>query len=143
MDRSRQLRFGGKQFVVVMAAVCSLGLVGFVIGAEKAPTPSITLPCTVVEVTDGDTVVVQLRLVTSVRLKDCWAQELGSGGELAKRRLTKLAEGKDATLSIDLSDAKRLGDVFSFGRVVGTLWIDGDCVNRQLVREGFATKAKP
>jgi endonuclease YncB( thermonuclease family) len=143
MDRSGRIRIGWKRIVVVMAAVCSLGLVGFVIGAEKAPTPSITLPCTVVEVTDGDTVVVQLRLVTSVRLKDCWAQELGSGGERAKRRLTKLAEGKDATLSIDLSDARRLGDVFSFGRVIGTLWIDGNCVNRQLVKEGLATEVKP
>jgi endonuclease YncB( thermonuclease family) len=143
MDRSGELRFDVKPIVAIVAALCSLGLVRFVIGAEKAPTPSITLPCTVVEVTDGDTVVVQLRLVTSVRLKDCWAQELGSGGEPAKRRLTKLAEGKDATLSIDLTDARRLGDVFSFGRVVGTLWIDGNCVNRQLVKEGLASKSKP
>ena len=143
MDRSDQLRFGVKQIVAIVSVVCSFGPVGSVISSEKAPTPNLTLPCTVVEVTDGDTVVVELRLVASVRLKDCWAKELGSGGEPAKRRLTKLAEGKDATLSIDLSDARRLGDVFSFGRVVGTLWINGDCVNRQLVKEGFATKAKP
>jgi endonuclease YncB( thermonuclease family) len=143
MDRSGELEFDGKRIVAVLAAVCIFGLVGLVIGAERAPTPNLSLPCTVVEVTDGDTVVVQLRLVTSVRLKDCWAQELGSGGEPAKRRLTKLAEGKDATLSIDLTDARRLGDVFSFGRVVGTLWIDGNCVNRQLVKEGFASESKP
>jgi endonuclease YncB( thermonuclease family) len=133
----------GWRQIAALTAVCWVSFLDFAFAAERAPQPGITLPCTVTEVTDGDTVVVQLRLTTSVRLKDCWAKELGSGGEPAKNRLTKLAEGKDATLTIDLSEAKRLGDVFSFGRVIGTLWIEGDCVNRQLVKEGFATKVKP
>ncbi len=135
-------RTGWKR-IAALSAICWVSLLGFAFAAERAPQPSITLPCTVAEVTDGDTVVVNVRITTSVRLKDCWAKELGSGGEPAKNRLTKLAQGKDATLSIDLSEAKRPGDVFSFGRVIGTLWIDGTCVNRQLVREGFATKSKP
>ncbi len=138
-----KFRIGWNRIAAALWAIYLVSLLGAVFAAERAPQPSITLPCTIAEVTDGDTVVVQLRLTTSVRLKDCWAKELGSGGEPAKNRLTKLAEGKDATLTIDLSEAKRLGDVFSFGRVIGTLWIEGDCVNRQLVKEGFATKVKP
>jgi endonuclease YncB( thermonuclease family) len=137
------VQIGWNRMVVALTAACWISLLGLAYAAERAPQPSITLPCTIAEVTDGDTVVVQLRLTASVRLKDCWAKELGSGGEPAKNRLTKLAQGKDATLTIDLSEAKRLGDVFSFGRVIGTLWIEGDCVNRQLVKEGFATKVKP
>ncbi len=134
---------GWNRIVVALTAICWISVLGIAFSAERAPQPGITLPCTIAEVTDGDTVVVQMQLVASVRLKDCWAKELGSGGEPAKNRLTKLAQGKDATLSIDLSEAKRLGDVFSFGRVIGTLWIDGDCVNRRLVKEGFATESKP
>ena len=134
---------GWNRIAAALSAICWVSLLGLACAAERAPQPGITLPCTVAEVTDGDTVVVQLRLTTSVRLKDCWAKELGSGGEPAQNRLTKLAQGKEATLSIDLSEAKRLGDVFSFGRVIGTLWIDGDCVNRRMVKEGFVTEAKP
>jgi endonuclease YncB( thermonuclease family) len=143
MNRSGKRQIGWQRIAAALSAICWVSLLGFACAAERAPTPNLTLPCTVVEVTDGDTVVVELRLVASVRLKDCWAKELGSGGEPAKRRLTKLAESKDATLSIDLSEAKRLGDVYSFGRVIGTLWIDGTCVNRRLVKEGFATESKP
>jgi endonuclease YncB( thermonuclease family) len=95
-----------------------------------------------VEVTDGDTVVVQVRILASVRLKDCWAKELREGGQPAKNRLIELAKGKDATLCVDLSGTRRLGDVFTFGRVVGTLWIDDLNVNRQMVDEGLATETK-
>lgn len=136
-------RIGWNRIAVALFAVCWIGLLGIAFSAERAPQPGIALPCTIAEVTDGDTVVVQLQLTTSVRLKDCWAKEMGSGGEPAQKRLTKLAQGKDATLFIDLSEARRLGDVFSFGRVIGTLWIDGDCVNRRLIKEGLATESKP
>ena len=125
-----------------LVAGCCLGLLGLAVAADPSPPPSITLPCTVVEVTDGDTVVVQVTLQASVRLKDCWARELRDGGQPAKQRLTELAKGKDGTLSVDLTDAKRLGDVFTFGRVVGTLWIDGTCVNRRMVEEEYATETR-
>lgn len=130
------------QIVAAVICTCCLGLVALAVATDRSPPPGITLPCTVVEVTDGDTVVVQVRVLAAVRLKDCWAKELRDGGHPAKNRLIELAKGRNATLCVDLSGTRRLGDVFTFGRVVGTLWVDDLNVNRRMVDEGLATETK-
>lgn len=109
------------------------------------PEPSITLPCEVVAVHDGDTVTVEGTWRTNVRLLNVWAPELREpGGKKALDHVSKLVRSRKATLSIPLDGARSIGDVMTFGRVLGEIWMDDGCesVNTLMVRDGFATREK-
>jgi endonuclease YncB( thermonuclease family) len=110
-----------------------------------APQPSITLPCEVVAVTDGDTVTVEGTWRTKVRLLNVWAPERSApGGKKATDHISKLVHSRKATLSIPFDRARSIGDVMTFDRVLGEIWMDGECesVNTYMVRDGFATLEK-
>jgi len=108
------------------------------------------LPCVITQIVDGDTVTVEITLQARVRLEDCWAPETTGGTETtkaaglaSKQHLSQIAEGKRGGLLVVLDGAKRLDDVFSFGRIVGRVWCEdaGDLARKQVLSgHAFATK---
>lgn len=108
---------------------------------EPAATPSLTLPCRVISIHDGDTCTVEVITRLNVRLLDCWAPEVTGDerpeGLKSKRRLEELAADKQGLLTIPLHDT--VGKSFTFGRVLARLSVDGRDVSQAMVGEGFAT----
>lgn len=125
-------------------------LVGIVTLRAEAPPVGWTVPVKVVEVYDGDTVVVEIRKRVRVRLLDCWAPEVRTKnadekkkGYASKDHLKEiLPEGSDAVLHIPGS--VDVGRSISFGRFLGRIWAPGDKddVSAQQVEAGHATKSK-
>lgn len=131
----------------LQAAVLSVALFNSghppAVAEHVQPLPELRLPCRVVEVWDGDTVTVELKMRARVRLLDCWAPELrDAGGKTSRERMRQLAEGQGAILSVPLDRADRLDDVLTFGRILGRVYVKGVDVGGQLVREGLATREK-
>jgi endonuclease YncB( thermonuclease family) len=89
----------------------------------------------VISVHDGDTVtfarphgkpiIIRLANIDCPELKQPY-------GVLAKSLTEMLADGKDATVIITGSDR--------YGRKIGTVYVDGHCVNEELVKYGLAWK---
>jgi endonuclease YncB( thermonuclease family) len=123
--------------ISVLVAVCV-----YLEGAD-APKPAITVPCHVVSVHDGDTLTVEVRMRVNTRLLSCWSPELREPkGPAARDHLTALAAGRDGTLEIPFDRADNASDLFTFGRVLGRVWIDGKDVGEVMVADGFATREK-
>jgi len=107
------------------------------------PSPQLAVPCRVTHVVDGDTVDVELALTLRVRLLDCWAPELSDlAGLTSKKALQKRVEGQEATLQVPIGDDGVLRDIFSFGRVLGRLWVTGQDVSQLQVKDGHAAAEK-
>lgn len=106
-----------------------------------------TTPCVVVDVYDGDTVVVDVTRRLRVRLLDCWAEEIRGGtpetkekAETARAHLENfLSDAVSVVLHIPIedNDAK---DWMSMGRVLGRLFADGRDVSVEMVDAGQATR---
>lgn len=100
---------------------------------EVRPPLGHTVAVEVVDVIDGDTIEVRLALRTRVRLLSCWAPETRTAdarekaqGLKAKAALEQLAAGRKGVLFVPTAGAARVGDVWSFDRVLGHVWLDGD-----------------
>ena len=111
----------------------------------KGPKCCLCIPCKVVKVYDVDTATrVEVKVELSVRYDNCWGPELntekGQEGKLAAKR----AEGKEGILYVDLSDCNNLSDLFTFGRVVGEIWLDGEeqSESQKMVSLGLASTTK-
>ena len=99
---------------------------------QTKPPRGLTTEGRVVEVYDGDTVVVEVCYLVRVRLLDCWAPEIRTKDEREKAAgyasRDALADylGPEAkvTLFVPSADAKTAGDVTSMGRVLGSIWVD-------------------
>lgn len=101
----------------------------------------LTVPVRVVRVLDGDTIEVELRRAVTVRLEDCWAKEMREpGGKEAKENLQKLADTQTAILHVPWKS--KTSDIFTFGRVVGRLYVEGKDISELQVIQGFATREK-
>lgn len=108
-----------------------------------------TTDCVVVDVYDGDTVVVDVTRRLRVRLLDCWAEEVRGGTEESRERAQAakayledfLAGAQAVVLHIpaDDNDAK---DWMSMGRVLGRLFADRADVSVEMVQAGHATAIK-
>ncbi len=110
---------------------------------ELAPPKALCFPVKVTTVHDGDTAKVTVQFELTVRYDDCWAPELKDPGGKEARDSAKKAEGKSGRLFVDLSDAKNLADILTFGRVVGELWLDGATESesdRQIRTKNASTK---
>lgn len=118
---------------------------------RKIPPPSgWTTAARITEVYDGDTITVEVTRRFRVRLLDCWAPEIRTRDAEEKARgleaashLTALAEGRDAILHVPLEGIDA-ADAWSFGRVLGHVWVVGDDVSLsvRMVEAGHATKTK-
>jgi endonuclease YncB( thermonuclease family) len=88
----------------------------------------------VVAVLDGDTVTVLDDLDKAkfrIRLSGIDAPEKKQAfGAAAKKHLSGLIFGKMVSV--------RFKEVDRYGRIVGTIWIDGEDINRRMLRDGMA-----
>ena len=121
---------------------------------KKRPPFGLHLPCKLLEVRDGDTVVVTISggYRWPVRLKDCWAPEKHTPeGKAAKAKTEEiLAKAEQLSLFVELDQAKLATEdvnilklFTTFDRLVGHLFIDDEnTLNEELVRAGHATRAK-
>lgn len=113
------------------------------------PEPGLTARAIVSRVVDGDTVEVLVTIPVTVRLKDCWAPEIHGidkvAGLLSKQKLEELLPAKSHVLvDINTKEVHALSGVFTFGRVVGDIWIDSleHSIANEMVRTGFASNEK-
>lgn len=119
------------------------------LGLILLPPVGLTTPCRVLEVYDGDTITVELRIPIRVRLLDCWAPEVKTKdvtekqlGIKSREHLVSLAQGKEATMFIPFVGVERLDGVFTFGRVLAHVWVDGQSLSESQVEAGHATVRK-
>ena len=110
------------------------------------PPLGITARAIVKRVLDGDTLDVELVLPCRVRLLNCWAPELHTEeGKKSKDALCTLSpEGSRVVLQIPTTDAQNVKDVFTFGRVLGNIWREGDedSISHLMVINGHAKPSK-
>jgi len=118
---------------------------------QRPPRAEVVVPCRVVEVVDGDTLTVEVKLRARVRMKGCWAEELHSRypevrarAQQSKQHLKSLALNKDGLLRIDLAGVDRLDKVFSFGRIVGNIYLEHQAktLAQRQIEAGYATATK-
>jgi endonuclease YncB( thermonuclease family) len=137
---------------------------------ESAPRACLVLPCEVVEWHDGDTGTVRVTVDIRVRLLDCWAPEVKGRsltdaekhlsptekqiildkiaaekrrGQDSLRSVSQIAPvGSRGQLEIPFANVERSDDLFTMGRVLGRVWIDGKDVSALQVDSGHAKAAK-
>lgn len=127
--------------VICLALICLAS--GTTVRAA-APPLGICVPCTVVKVHDGDTATdVVIHLHVQVRYRNCWAPEANAPGGAAATASAKQAEGKTGRLFIPVTGGS-LSDLFTFGRVLGEIWLDGaqESESQRQVRLQHASTAK-
>lgn len=98
---------------------------------ESSKPLSNKTPAVVSRVIDGDTIVIVSG--EKVRLIGINTPEKGRPYfEEAKDKLAEVVEGKTVELEKDISERDR------YGRLLRYIWLDGACVNLEMVRQGFA-----
>ena len=124
----------------------------------KEPPKGITTAVKVVRVIDGDTVDVEIKRTIRVRLLDCYAPETRTRdpeekikGYESKKHLHDMLtqvfyndfaarKKKQVTLYIPADEQGELKDNFTFSRVLGRLFVNGEDVSERMVEAGKATK---
>ena len=113
------------------------------------PPLGVVARAVVERIIDGDTLQARIEWPFRIRLVDCWAPEVrGSereAGQASKEHLEKLAPvGSPVVVAIDSEKADSLGDLLTFGRIVGHVWREGDVesLSQIMVGAGFATAEK-
>lgn len=115
------------------------------------PKLGLSARATVRRVVDGDTLeLFILGIPVMVRLLDCWCAETRGDeryeGLVAKAYLEELAPPDFAAqVWIPTEHATKLQHVFTFGRILGHVWL-GDAeqsVSEMMVAAGLATRTKP
>jgi len=133
-----------------------LGATVCVTSLQQPPEPSLTLDGKCVNLVDGDTADIELRMVVRVRLLDLWTPEKfakhgnqseKARGLAAKARGKELLEGKPVRVTIPLG--VDLKDSLTLNRVLGRVTVlDGNGkplfdYSETMVKEGFGTKEEP
>jgi endonuclease YncB( thermonuclease family) len=141
--------------ITTVAGLLCCGFAAGLVASESAPQRGLTTEVIIVDVYDGDTVVVQPMLpAMRIRLLDCWAPEIRTrdaaekvaGYESRDHLRTMLKDGDRVMLHIPTTD--KLQDSLTMGRVLGTLWADTDGngeldnVSTRMVESGHATRNK-
>jgi len=115
------------------------------------PQAKIVVPCRIVEVVDGDTLTIEAKIRIRVRMKDCWADELHSHypelrakAQQSKEHLASIALNRNGLLQIDLNGVDRLDKLFSFGRIIGNVYLNNQTktLAQRQVDAGYATATK-
>ena len=83
---------GDLTLVLVGMLLLACGRAAEPLGSQASPPaavqcadPGLVLPCKVIDVHDGDTLTIEVTLTASVRLLECWAEELKAPGGPAAR----------------------------------------------------------
>ena len=124
----------------------------------QQPPKGITTDVKLVKVVDGDTVDVEITRRVRVRLLDCYAPETRTrdsaekvkGFESKKYLHNMLTEvfyndlasrkKKKITLFIPADEQGEIKDNFTFNRVLGRLFINGEDVSERMIEAGKATR---
>lgn len=114
------------------------------------PPLGLTARATVDRVIDGDTIDVLLTLPVRVRLLNCWSPEVrgptAAKGVKAKRFvesiLAAMPDPPSVVVSIPSGQADALGDVLTFGRVLGDVFVDGQSLAELIIHAGHGTREK-
>ena len=113
------------------------------------PEHGISVACRIVDVHDGDTVTCEITRRVRVRLLDCWAPEVNGAekprGIKSRDALRAIALQKSGTLYVPTEGNDEIGDVMTFDRVLGHVWLDDDpseSLSQKQVGRGLATKTK-
>lgn len=115
---------------LLMACLAAAWVAAGVLACAAPPPLGLTLPCEVVRVHDGDTAnEVEVTIRCQVRYLKCWSPELSEPGGRDAAASAKEAEGRRGRLHIPLDGADNLADLFTFGRVVGEIWLDGEALS--------------
>jgi len=103
-----------------------------------------TTEAKIVDIHDGDTVIVEITKKIHVRLLDCWAAELNTEeGVKAKEALVKIIGNRnDCVLYIPADKKQDLSHIMTFGRILGYVFVNKKNVSEEMVRGGYATKVK-
>jgi endonuclease YncB( thermonuclease family) len=137
---------------------------------DVPPDPKLVVPCEIVSWHDGDTGTVRIVADLRVRLSDCWAPELTGRrlteaerklpGEKQREILERIAAekqrgidslnsiqrmappGTKGQLEISLAGVERSDDLFTLGRVLGRVWVNGQDLSARQVAAGQAKSAK-
>jgi endonuclease YncB( thermonuclease family) len=114
-----------------------------------APSLGLTARAIVDRVIDGDTLDVLITVPVRVRMIDCWAPEITGiqkpQGQESKALLEQMAPvGSKVLVNIPTTHVDALAGVFTFGRVLGEVWRQGDdeSLSQLMVAAGAATKEK-
>ena len=111
--------------------------------SEAWTTPKLVLPAKITRVYDGYTLTAEFTMRARIRLIDCWAPELRDrGGPESRDNLKSLSEGKRCNVVIDLTDVDRLDDIFSFGRLLAHVVVNGKDLSVAQVESGHARRTK-
>lgn len=128
--------------------------------SDQTPRSGWSTPAKVVDVHDGDTLTVEVTRQITVRIKDCWAPEIGKRngtrkvsdeerirGEQARDELDRLLLQHDDVVMLFVPTSVESGSIdaevdLTFGRVVGEVWAGGMNIGDEMVRRGFATAKK-
>ena len=115
----------------------------------KEPPEGFTTKAKITRVIDGDTVDVLIERRLRIRLEDCWAPETRTRDREEKARgleAKRFAKDKlldqDVVVHIPADPEGEVKDVFTFGRAVGRVFLDGEDFSAIMVREGLATRTK-
>ena len=87
----------------------------------------------VIRVADGDTITIldPSNTQLKIRLNKIDAPEKSQAfGQRSKQHLSDIVFGRSVTVTWDETDR--------YGRILGTVWLDGRDINLQMVRDGFA-----
>jgi endonuclease YncB( thermonuclease family) len=114
-----------------------------------APDLGLTARAIVDRVIDGDTLDVFITVPVRVRMIDCWAPEITGEqkpqGETSKALLEQMApKGSSVRVHVPTTHIDALAGVFTFGRVLGEVWRQGDdeSLSAMMVNAGAATREK-
>jgi endonuclease YncB( thermonuclease family) len=108
------------------------------------PRPGFASEAKVTRIIDADTIEVELKRTIKVRLLDC---NVPDDDEIVSRNagdyvfdLLRRHNNKVVVFIPAGRDPTRLGDIHSFERVLGELWIDGCNLSDLLVQHGLAKR---
>jgi endonuclease YncB( thermonuclease family) len=104
--------------------------------------PCLVIPAVVTNVHDIDTMTVEVKQRLQVRLLENYGVELSNENGIAARDIlkTKCPEGSDVILRIPYKTD--IWKMFTFGRVLGYVYKDGENLSEFAVKSGYATKTK-
>ncbi len=118
--------------------------------AEDAPF-RLTSPARIVSIHDGDTVTVELKLQTSIRLLDCWAPEITGqekqNGLKSKQFLETCLKSGDEVV-VDIPFQENFSKSLTLSRVLARIYKDvdndgtKDDLSKVMVKNGFAKEKK-
>lgn len=105
-------------------------------------SPEITLPGIVTSIYDGDTCTVEFNIKANIRMLNSWSPELNEkGGKEAKENLERLCP-INSNVMVKIPIYENLSKSFTFGRVLGSIYKDGQDLSELQVKQGFATNKK-